>query len=534
MAAGDRLDRYRSKRDFSKTSEPEGGLPGGSGASTFVVQKHAARALHYDFRIEVDGVMPSWAVPKGPSYDPKVKRLAVHTEDHPLDYQYFEGTIPDAEYGGGEVIVWDNGTYRNITEHAGKQVPAREAIERGHLSVWLDGTKLHGGWSLTRTARPGDRQDAWIMVKRKDEHADPGLDITVTAPRSTRSDREISDVRGAAVPTWTAERATWVPPMLAHLAKAPPGDPAEWVCERKLDGLRAIAVRNGDQVELWSRGHLSFRERFAVIVESLGELPVDNFTLDGEIVAYEGDRTSFGLLQSPGSTARPVYEVFDVLHLLGRDTRSLPLSERHRLLVGLVERTDTLRPVETLDGEPAALLERACRSGWEGLILKRADSRYVSGRSGAWRKLKCDAGQELVIGGWTDPRGSRALLGALLVGYHDGQGRLRYAGKVGTGFDHATLEELHRLLEERAREESAFADAPRMKDAHWVEPELVGNFGFAEWTADGRLRHPRFEGLRPDKSAADVVRESLGLPVPSGAPSPAPAARATGQKRRSR
>jgi bifunctional non-homologous end joining protein LigD len=502
----DQLDDYRAKRDFTRTSEPEGGVPS-SDKPSFVVQKHAARRLHYDFRLEVDGVMPSWAVPKGPSYDPKEKRLAVHVEDHPLDYKDFEGAIPRGEYGGGSVIVWDEGTYENITEQKGRPVPMREAIDRGHVSVWLEGMKLRGGWSLTRTARPGDRQDTWIMIKRNDEFADSSKDVVYDDPESVKTHRRVEDVGLDDEKTWTGGRATWVPPMLAELSKQAPPDPDNWIFERKFDGLRAMAVRNGDEVELWSRGHQSFTRRFAHIVDAVRSLAADNFTLDGEIVAYDGDRDSFELLQQPGSNAPPVYEVFDILHLLGRDTTGLPTADRRRLLERAIDSIDTIRVVDALAGDPGRLLANACEHHWEGLIAKRGEASYASGRSPNWRKLKCSADQELVVGGWTDPQGSRMLLGALLVGYHDADGALRYAGKVGTGFDRATLQDLHNKLRTRSRDTSPFADAPRMKAAHWVKPDLVGEIAFTEWTTDGKLRHPRFKGLRTDKKAADVIRE---------------------------
>ena len=326
---GPALHEYRKKRDFARTPEPTGGDPSGA-EPTFVVQKHAATRLHYDVRFEVDGVMPSWAVPKGPSYDPKVKRLAVHVEDHPLDYQTFEGTIPAGEYGGGSVIVWDRGTYRNLTESHGRPVPMREAIEAGHVSLWLDGEKLRGGWSLTRTGGRGTKEN-WIMVKRRDEAADPDLDITTSAPESVRSGRTVEEVGGEREATWTRATATFTPPMLAELVKSPPGGTG-WVYERKLDGLRCVAVRNGDQVELWSRNHLSFNGRFPRLVQAVLDLPVDNIVLDGEIVAMADGQTSFALLQQPGSRAVPEFHVFDVLHLLGRDTTGLALLERKALL----------------------------------------------------------------------------------------------------------------------------------------------------------------------------------------------------------
>ena len=510
MAEDDGLARYRKKRHFDATPEPAGEVAGGEGNS-FVVQKHAARRLHYDFRLEVEGVLPSWAVPKGPSYDPTVKRLAVHVEDHPLDYRTFEGGIPRGQYGGGTVIVWDQGTFRNLTERRGRPVPMREAIEAGHVSVWLDGQKLHGGWSLTRTGSGKAGDDNWIMVKRRDEYANPSLDITAQAPGSVVSGRDVTEI--AADPhaaTWTGDRATWQPPMLATLSepsswlpRAAPG----WIYERKLDGLRCLAVRNGDEVELWSRNHNSFTARFPAVVAAVAELPATNCTLDGELVAFDGrDFVGFEALQQHGRTMRVVYCVFDLLHLLGKDVRDLPLRDRKKLLAQAVDPGQDLQPVEELSGDPARLLEDACRKGWEGLITKREDSVYRAGRSTDWRKLKCSASQELVIGGWTEPHGARTGFGALLVGYYEGD-RLRYAGKVGTGFTQATLRELYSELVKRERKTSPFADPIRERSAHWATPNLVANVAFTEWTRDGRLRHPRFEGLRPDKPAKSVVRE---------------------------
>lgn len=300
--------------------------------------------------------------------------------------------------------------------------------------------------------------------------------------------------------------------MLAQLSRGPLPADAAWCFERKFDGLRVLAVRNGDEVKLWSRNHLSFNERFGQIVGALRSLPVESFALDGEIVAFDGGRTSFELLQRPGSPARPVLEVFDVVHLLGRDTTALAFTDRHRLVASLLsahpaEPSGVLRPVEALTGDPDVLLRQACASGWEGLIAKRAESGYQSGRSRDWRKLKCDARQELVIGGWTEPQGSRLHLGAILVGVYDGDGALHYAGKVGSGFDRATLGDLHASLCLRGRPTSPFADPPRLRSVHWVEPDLVANIAFTEWTVAGKLRHPRFQGLRPDKNAREVVRE---------------------------
>jgi bifunctional non-homologous end joining protein LigD len=502
VAGDDPLRTYKAKRRFEATPEPAGEV-GDAGGNSFVVQKHRARRLHYDFRLEVDGVMPSWAVPKGPSYDPKAKRLAVHVEDHPLDYRTFEGNIPGGEYGAGSVIVWDTGTYRNVTEHDGRPVSMRDAIDKGHVSVWLDGAKLHGGWSLTRT-----RGDDWIMVKRRDEWADASVDVEGAAPQSALSGRSIEEVAGdKGASTWTRKVATWSPPMLATLVDADQWLAEKhdaWVFQRKFDGLRCVAVRNGDQLELWSRNHNSFNVRFPKVVAGLRAQPVDNFTLDGELVAHNGkDFVGFGQLQQHGSKLEVVFCVFDLLHLVGNDTRDLPLDDRVRLLRQAIEPGPHVQLVEDIS-RPS--LKEACRKGWEGLIAKRPASTYTGQRSSDWVKLKCSASQELVIGGWTEPQGSRHGFGALLVGYYD-DGALRYAGKVGTGYTEQTLASLSKQLQKLERPESPFADQIREKGAHWAEPRLLADIAFTEWTRDGRLRHPRFEGLRTDKRPSEVVRE---------------------------
>jgi bifunctional non-homologous end joining protein LigD len=301
--------------------------------------------------------------------------------------------------------------------------------------------------------------------------------------------------------------------MLAHLVDPrtwSPGDPDDWTYERKLDGLRCIAVRDGARVDLWSRNHNSFSARFEAIGALLADLPTAAFAVDGEIVAFDGeDFAGFGELQQPGRTMLAVYCAFDILHLLGRDTTAFGLGERKQLLRTLMEPTDRIVVVEPLAGTPSELLRDACARGWEGLVAKRAGSRYVSGRSADWCKLKCSASQELVIGGWTEPQGTRSGLGALLVGYYEGD-QLRYAGKVGTGFSDATLRTLADALGQLEQPTSSFADPVKEKGAHWVSPELVAAVSFSEWTRDGRLRHPSFDGLRPDKQAREVVRERPG------------------------
>jgi bifunctional non-homologous end joining protein LigD len=300
--------------------------------------------------------------------------------------------------------------------------------------------------------------------------------------------------------------------MLARNLKAPEQIDAVrrggWILERKLDGLRCVAVRNGPSVELWSRNHLPFTGRFGDIAEALGSLPIDNFAVDGEIVAFDGDRTSFGLLQEPGGIGVPVYCVFDLLHLLGEDTTGLPARDRKTLLARfLALAADRVRPVEELEGDPQTALASACERGWEGLVAKRAASPYRSGRSADWRKMKCANRREFVIGGWTDPSGARTGFGALLVGYH-GNGALHYAGRVGTGFDERLLHDLYAGLKTLESPQSPVAEAIPAKGVHWCRPELVAEVAFGEWTREGRLRHPRFVRLRPDRSGPEVGRES--------------------------
>jgi DNA ligase D-like protein (predicted ligase) len=314
-----------------------------------------------------------------------------------------------------------------------------------------------------------------------------------------------------------SDQAAWVEPMLAEPTRLPDQMSAfrsgDWLYERKLDGLRCIAVRNANVVELWSRNRLSFNARFPHVATALLRLPVDQFVLDGEIVALDGDRTSFSLLQNPRPETVPVYSVFDLLHLLGEDIRHLALTERTALLNKALNKElagagGSIRGTERVRGDPSDLLSDACARGWEGLVAKRADGPYRTGRSPDWRKLKCSASQELVVGGWTDPSGARTGFGALLVGYYDSDGGLRYAGRVGTGFDERLLRQLHRDLLARERPESPFSDPVPPKGVHWARPELVAQVEFTEWTNDGKLRHPRFAGLRIDKAPTEVVRES--------------------------
>jgi bifunctional non-homologous end joining protein LigD len=518
------LHDYHAKRDFRATPEPPGeaggGEPGGGEpGARWVIQLHAARRLHYDLRLEAGGVLVSWAVPKGPSYNPSVKRLAVHVEDHPLEYRHFEGTIPRGNYGAGAVIIWDEGSYRNLTMERGRPISVTEAVQKGHVSFWLQGKKLVGGWSLTRT---GPDPATWALVKRADEMADRNRDITGEAPASVRTGRTVGEVREGGASSSPAAPARFLEPMLAQ-AEPLPAEPENatvlpadregaWLFEPKLDGLRCLAVRNGQEVELWSRNQLSYSQRFPALVEAVRSLGAGNFVLDGEIVAMVDHRPDFAALQQGGSE-EVEYWCFDLLWLLGTDLRHLAIEDRKSLLRQLLANGDHVKAVDALRGDPAELLAKACQDGWEGLVAKRSGSAYHGGRSADWRKLKCGGRQELVIGGFTEPRGTRSGFGALLLGYWEG-GELRYAGKVGTGFSERTLQELSAKLAGLERLSSPFAGGAGEKGAHWVEPQLVADIAFSNWTKEGRLRHPRFLGLRTDKASRDVARELARLPVP--------------------
>ena len=518
------LGEYRAKRSFDRTPEPPGVFLEPRAERRWVIQLHAARRLHYDFRLEAEGVLISWAVPKGPSYDPAVKRLAVRVEDHPLEYRNFEGAIPRGNYGAGGVIIWDEGTYRDLTTVEGRPSPLAEAVAAGHASFWLEGTKLVGGWSLTRFDGAN-----WALVKRRDERAAPARDVVSEQPRSVRSGRTLDEVVGDTHdrPPASAPRvagaiggemaaAAFISPMLAHneptgLAETPAllaagaGGTGGWLYEPKLDGLRCLAVRNGDEVLLWSRNRLSFTGRFPTIVGALRRLPAVNFVIDAEVVGMVDGRSDFAALQQ-GKAPVQLW-AFDLPWLLGQDLRHLAIEQRKVLLAKTLTEGPELRLVHPLEGEPDELFKDACRRGWEGLVAKRAGSRYRAGRSLDWRKLKCGCRQELVVGGFTVPRGSREGFGALLLGYWDG-GELAYAGKVGTGFSRAELDQLHRSLTALERARSPFRSQDRTEKARWVEPELVVEVEFGNWTPDGRLRHPRFIAVRPDKAAAEVHREA--------------------------
>jgi bifunctional non-homologous end joining protein LigD len=541
------LENYRRKRDFRRTPEPAGGSDGIGAGRAFVVQKHAASHLHFDFRLELGGVLRSWAVPKGPSLDPGTRRLAVLVEDHPVEYGGFEGTIPSAQYGGGTVMLWDHGTWTPEGD------PER-ALRDGHLRFRLNGERMRGAWHLVRSTRgSAGGKEQWLLFKSDDEEAMPGkaTELTDRAITSVTTGRSMEEIAAGADATWRPEVGTpraatgrepapraapkarfpaTPRPQLATLAGRAPDDEA-WVHEIKYDGYRLLAlVRDGD-ARLITRGGHDWTARFPSIAQALA-LPGRNAVLDGELVVLDrGGASSFQALQNAlrGDASGPlVFQAFDLLHLDGRDTRPLPLLERKALLRGLLQGAPAdgaIRYSDHIVGRGAVFHRRACELGLEGIISKRADAPYREGRSRAWLKIKCLLRQEFVIGGWSEPRGSRTGFGALLVGVHDAAGGLRYAGRVGTGFDHAGLAALHPRLTRIERDSSPFVDHPargrrRPAGVHWVAPELVCEVAFTEWTDEGVLRHPVFHGVREDRPAAEVVREAGSAPSPPPPSSP--------------
>ena len=537
------LREYRRKRDFRATPEPSGGDVARAEGRSYVIQKHAATRLHYDFRLELDGVLKSWAVPKGPSLDPSEKRLAVETEDHPIEYGAFEGVIPEGQYGGGTVLLWDRGTWEPRGD-------PRQGLRQGKLVFTLRGEKLRGGWALIklRRSRTGAaKQHEWLLIKEKDATARAGsqADVTEAEPRSVDSGRDLDQVEKDRDRTWSSDREerrasrsrpsayrvsrvarsagtvagaraaafprTLQPPLATLVAAPPTGD--EWLHEMKFDGYRILARLDRGNVVLRSRAGHDWTERFEPIARALAELPESRAWIDGEVAVVLADgTTSFAALQNAAALpegARLVYFAFDLPYLGDSDLRDVPLEERKRLLQALLPSgADMLRYSDHVVGDGERFLSAACRMSVEGAVSKRRDSPYRPGRASDWTKAKCHAEQEVVIGGFTEPKGSRQGIGALLVGVRDEGGALRYAGKVGTGFTTAMARDLRRRLEALARTVRPFAPGPGVpRGARFVEPRLVAQVRFTEWTRDGRMRHPSFAGLRDDKEATQVTRE---------------------------
>jgi bifunctional non-homologous end joining protein LigD len=564
------LTEYQRKRDFTKTAEPSGDKAPASaprGTLRFVIQKHAASHLHFDLRLECDGVMKSWAVPKGPSLDPSVKRLAMQVEDHPIDYNTFEGTIPQGEYGGGTVMLWDRGTYSCDTASSPdeEEDDVRESLRRGELKFTFHGERLHGSFALIRMKFSRDASSSakpqWLLIKHRDEFATED-DVVTENMTSVDSGRTMEEIASGKSRVWhsnreqknerpvksaptasrtarntqkasaataksnaTANISPSLEPMYCSIGTEIPGE--GWTFEPKYDGIRVVAFVTTSEVKLMTRNGKDKAQQFPEIVAALKKLASQtkrSLVLDGEIVALiKGEPGRFQELQSRmhvkeshmiqrNTSSRPAALIlFDILvdgdDVLLREPWS---TRRSRLVKRVGKRVTTqIRVTESSEGDGKKMLAKARREGWEGIIAKRIDSRYeVGNRSHNWLKLKIEFREEFVVGGYTEPRNSREHIGAILLGYFD-KGRFIYAGHTGGGFTRKSLEEMSRLLSPLERKTSPFEETPKTNEkAHWVKPEVVVEVKFSEWTADRRLRQPIFLGVRDDKNAKDVHIEA--------------------------
>ncbi|TRO40932.1 DNA ligase D [Pseudomonas sp. ALS1131] len=518
---------YNRKRNFEQTSEPREQprkRRSKAGALRFVVQKHDARRLHYDFRLELDGTLKSWAVPKGPSLDPTQKRLAVHVEDHPLDYASFEGSIAEGNYGAGDVIVWDHGIWQPQGDPAA-------AYQAGKLKFTLVGEKLSGDWTLVRTRLRGSgNKEQWLLIKERDDIARPGdeYDIVEAQPQSVISGAlvggpsKVAKRKASTKPAKSRKTQADFPeslaPQLATLAERPPE--GDWLYEVKFDGYRILARVRGDEVRLFTRNGHDWTERLPQQAKALAKLNLSDSWLDGEVVALnEQGLPDFQQLQNAFDIGRShdlIYYLFDAPFLNGEDMREVPLETRRAQLKTALgsTRRSPLRFSEAFTAHHRDIVESACAMSLEGVIGKRSGSLYVSRRSADWIKLKCRLRQEFVIVGYTKPQGRRSGFGALLLAVNEAGG-LRYAGRVGTGFGEASLKALHEQLRKLGRDESPLErklTAAQARGVSWVEPQLVGEVEFAEWTREGIVRQASFIALRSDKPAAQIVREHPRTP----------------------
>ncbi|HEX4319961.1 MAG TPA: DNA ligase D [Acidobacteriaceae bacterium] len=572
------LERYRSMRDFSTTPEPsgaEGQKASGAGSAKkkvtaperlpFVIQKHAATRLHYDFRLAWNGVLKSWAIPKGPSYRTKDKRLAAQVEDHPMEYGGFEGIIPKGGYGGGTVMLWDTGTWQPQPGHTDVDAGLRD----GSLKFTLYGKKMKGNWALIRMGgkAASSEKPQWLLIKEHDshEHTEDEPEITEQQPDSVATGRSMEQIATDADHTWKSNRPeksapalepapakqkavkpkkpansrtqktpqplqwneqvypkeklpSFIPPQLAYQSDEPL-DQAGWIHELKLDGYRIQAHKSGNKVELLTRTGLDWTRRMPAIAAEVAALPVESAILDGEVVVLEENgSTSFAQLQAAfreGEKYVLTYFVFDLLHCNGRNLRNTPLIERKSLLSQLLNIASQSHPdvrlSEHLESSGTEIFQHACALRAEGIVSKQASGKYVSGRSRSWLKIKCAYDQEFVIGGFTLPSDGKHGVGALLLGYYDAKGRLIYAGRTGTGFTQKTHRILRDQLEKLRVKQSPFDEAPAeaRRGAIWVKPQLVAQVSFATWTQDKLVRQAAFKGLREDKPAKDVRREDV-------------------------
>jgi bifunctional non-homologous end joining protein LigD len=517
----DSLREYRRKRPKGASPEPRGGHAS-TGENSFVIQRHDATRLHYDFRLEMDGVLKSWAVPKGPSLDPGVKRLAIQVEDHPLDYGGFEGTIPEGNYGAGEVILWDQGTY--TTEGS---LTAEEQLQKGDLKIVLQGQKLNGGFVLVKL-KNSSKQNEWLLIKHRDEFVRTDWDIeehaqSVKSGKSPGPPRHGHRSKGSSATFSTGAqdlekaRKSALPgnlrPALASLSEKPFSSD-DWLYEIKWDGIRALAVVEDGSTKLESRSSRSISSEYPEFRDLAKNIRARTAVLDGEIVVLnEKGHSSFQRLQARFGVQNPpvklqaevpvTYHFFDVLFCDGYDLRRVPLIERKQLLEKIVVPNDRIRISEHQIGNGIELFEAAVQNGLEGLVAKRTTSTYHEGRTSDWLKFKAVKEVDAVVGGWTDPRGSREYFGSLLLGLYE-KSTLRFIGGVGTGFPNALEREIFAKLREHAANKCPFSPVPRTRErAHWVQPKLVARAGYAEWTSDDHLRQPRFLGLQPDRDARE-------------------------------
>ena len=538
------LKKYRGKRHFDRTAEPEGQVKSSESGRMYVIQKHAASRLHYDFRLELDGVLKSWAVPKGPALNPSEKHLAVEVEDHPIEYGAFEGIIPENEYGGGTVMLWDRGYWE-------PQGDPRKKYEKGRLKFRLKGKKLKGLWILTRMSHgDGEKSKNWLLIKAKDKYARKDVSILEQEPLSVASGRSLDEIardrdRVWSVPSETGKNAGIEPvvnedgtytedlskipgvrkspvpkvvmPQLATLiAEIPAGD--DWLHEIKYDGYRMLGFKQGSAVRLITRNGKDWTDRFASLAVALGETGSKDFITDGEIVVKNADGTTdFQALQNVLKgieSGQLQYYLFDLIYLNGYDLTRVGLLDRKELLRKMLKDTSAESVLQFSDhirGKGQEVYRHACRYALEGVISKRFDAVYRQKRTRDWVKSKCLRRQEFVIAGFSRPSGSRTGFGALLLGYYVSSGELVYAGRVGTGFDEKALRQLSADLESIERKTPALSGPPTGAEARgvrWVDPQRVAEVEFSQWTEDGRLRHPVFKGIREDKPAREVVREN--------------------------
>ena len=531
-SSDDSLSRYRAKRSADATPEPMGGVPT-AGGHLFVVQKHGARTTHYDLRLEMDGVLRSWAVPKGPSYDMADKRLAVQTEDHPIEYADFEGVIPSGNYGAGGMIVWDRGEWVPLEDW-------REGLVKGKLLFELRGHKLHGKWTLVKIKKD---DKGWLLIKERDAYVrSPGDDFPETSVLSGLTVEEIKEGRSPATTLRAALEKTAAPrihvdPNTVDVMLAEPHDGAftrdEWVFELKLDGYRLLASKKGNDVLLLTRKGNDYTNVFPEVARAMKALPFTECIIDGEVVVLDAQgRPSFSLMQRRGRLQSSIeirsaaveyaatFYAFDLVAFEDFDLRPLPLLERKALLLEALPKVGIIRALDHIPREGERFLEQVGKLGLEGIIAKRANSAYVGGRSDKWLKMKVERTDDFVIVGYTAPSRSRSHFGALQLADRVG-GQLVYAGRAGTGFDEAKLAEIKALLDPIVRADPpclgpviAPGDAPlpskkipETKTTTWVEPVHVCEVRFREWTHEGILRHPAFLHLRPDKAASDTERK---------------------------